>query len=254
MVGLAPWGRCSCAPLASCRGGAESGTPFYRRGRVEMAGSAQELQEGVGAFGSVGVAQAAARFVAAGAPSPAFRAYCQWRAYDEALASAEARRRFAASLGPRLVRDVLGCPLPSGASGARDVEALVDGLRGLLARCERGLLAAWELVDFDEVAAELWAERRARTLTLAFFLVGDPLEDAQILLSEQRDAVIASRGVVVPDVVAQAAGAWVRARVPGCAVSAESFYAGMRYGSVFGPLSQGQVKLQIAISEPSGAL
>eukprot|EP00931_Biecheleriopsis_adriatica_P076332 TRINITY_DN50053_c0_g1_i1.p1 TRINITY_DN50053_c0_g1~~TRINITY_DN50053_c0_g1_i1.p1 ORF type:complete len:330 (+),score=90.86 TRINITY_DN50053_c0_g1_i1:35-991(+) len=225
------------------------------RGRLEMldGASPSELQDGAGAFGSAGVAEAASRLVQAGASSSAYRAYCQWRAYNEALSGEGKegdRAFFSATLGAGLLQDLLGYPRVTSSSEAkRDVEALFADLRILMAMMvARGLLAAWEIVDYDDVLGELWAERKASALSFGVLLVGDPLEDAQVVLAERRDSVAARRGTLVPDIVAQSMAAWLRRSLPSAAVTAESYYSGMRYGFVFGPGLPGQVRLQVTIS------
>lgn len=110
-----------------------------------------------------------------------------------------------------------------------------------------GFLASWSL-ELDPDAGELWEDGIARVFSFGILVEGDPFENAQVLLSDRRDSVVPSRDSVVPDIVAQVVGAWLRCVLPKQQTSVETYYADMRYSSVLGPATPGQVQVRVTIS------
>lgn len=223
------------------------------RGRLDMSASAGALE---GAFESEGVRRAAARLVQSGIASPAYRAYCRWRAYGELLSTpSEGRAPFIQALKATLF-DGLGVSAPSlpgprvvGGSSRRDVAALRGGLAKLLEACrEAGLLAAWAL-ELDGDIAELWEEGVSGVkLSFAIVVEGDPFENAQVLLADRRDAVVPSRGVLVPNATAELVTGWLQGVMPVESVRVETYYADMRYSSILGLATPGQERLEVTVT------
>lgn len=214
------------------------------QGRVEMSSQGSE-----GAFESEGIGRAAARLIQSGAKSPMYRIYCRWRAYNQVLEKLGMPERsvFLSALAKDLLNTYSDF-VPISVSGHRDLAVLCAGLRSLLEWCRKvGFLASWSL-ELDPDAGELWEDGIARVFSFGILVEGDPFENAQVLLSDRRDSVVPSRDSVVPDIVAQVVGAWLRCVLPKQQTSVETYYADMRYSSVLGPATPGQVQVRVTIS------
>ncbi|CAK0794745.1 unnamed protein product [Prorocentrum cordatum] len=86
---------------------------------------------------------------------------------------------------------------------AAEVGALVAGFRRALAALVAAGFCASASLDVDEVAADLFSEGASRTLVMSGLIEGDPLVDAQILLSEESSAP------TTPDACCAALDAWL---------------------------------------------
>ncbi|CAE8733212.1 unnamed protein product, partial [Polarella glacialis] len=138
--------------------------------------------------------------------SYAFRAYCRWRAYNEALVAAGAGPKaaiFGKSFGQRLLVDALGAPPQQSKVSRATAKAFVDGLQVFLDRLVSVGLVSRAKLEVDEVLLECWTEGSSRDLVLTALVEGDPLVDAQILLSEERAPVVS------PSPVLAALDAWL---------------------------------------------
>lgn len=165
--------------------------------------------------------------MASSSDSPAFRAFCHWRAYLSSLRSPtkEAALSFRAELGRRLAAEpelaaarVANPPVLQVAKA----ESLLASLRALCEATVAVGLCTKAYIQVDEVLQELWTEGSSRDLAVLFWVEGDPLVDAQILLKEEFAATI------IPDPVQALLEEWLRSgeEAPGANAgwSVQQFY------------------------------
>mmetsp|Transcript_107920 Transcript_107920/g.343997 ORF Transcript_107920/g.343997 Transcript_107920/m.343997 type:complete len:397 (+) Transcript_107920:53-1243(+) len=159
--------------------------------------------------------------------SYAFRGYCRWRAYVDALPAAgreavaaafkqEFGRRLLAAGGPLAVA---GFPvLPQFRASPADAQALLEDIkRALQAIVAAGLCTRAQL-DADEVLVDVWASGGSKDLVLPAVVEGDPLVDAQMLLSEEFAAPI------LPDPIVAALQCWLDSGSGPIRASVDGYY------------------------------
>ncbi|CAE7378214.1 unnamed protein product [Symbiodinium natans] len=194
--------------------------------------------------------------MAANLEKPAFQAYCTWRAYGEALRELETTRStkfrrvcgaeyalktfppkpaIKASpeqaaldpneLGPSaslIVQtfNLSSSKVPTDTVGPRDsLRVLEAALRALT---EAGLCSK-AVLQLDEVLVEVWGEGGSEDLVLPILIEGDPLVDAQLILSEELAPP------VLPDPILAVLVAWLEeASGPGYA-SLQNYYVNSRW-------------------------
>lgn len=156
-----------------------------------------------------------------------FRAYCRWRALNEVIGrQQDLASRFQREFGRRLLSGTLlgrVPPPPVLESSPKQVAAFEDSIRALLAACvEAGLCAGQEL-QIDEVLAEVWAEGTGDELELPARVEGDPLVDAQVILMEERGAL------VVPDPILAICSSWISEAKGPVDVTLTHYYVNSRW-------------------------
>jgi len=140
-----------------------------------------------------------------------FRAYCRWRAYLEALQAAgqlqPGNQSFRQQFGRRLIAEggLLGGlpPAPNIIPKPSEAQQLVSGLQRVLAAAVNAGLCTRAQLNADEVLVDLWATGGRSDLVLPITVEGDPLVDAQLLLSEE------SATDLTPDPIVAALEAWL---------------------------------------------
>jgi len=164
--------------------------------------------------------------------SYAFRAYCRWRAYLEGLQAVgplqTGIQTFGREFGRCLTADggLLGglpsaprlIPKPS------ETQQLVKGLESVLSATVTAGLCTRAQLDADEVLVDLWATGGRRDLVLPMTIEGDPLVDAQLLLSEENATNL------TPDPIVAALEAWLGPNNSSvCSAKLDSFYVNSRW-------------------------
>lgn len=157
---------------------------------------------------------------------PAFKAYCIWRAYGEALEAAPEkatafRRAFGRSLLTRLLKDIPAQAPPIRAS--QEAEFLISQLQAAFDAFITAGLCTKISLQADDVLVDIWASGGSSELVLPVLVEGDPLVDAQLLLFEE------TTPLVLPDPIQAALVSWLEeAPGPGY-VSLQTYYVNSRW-------------------------
>lgn len=135
-----------------------------------------------------------------------FRAYCRWRSYAEVLGATRANdgenqgvaaARFNAKFGYYLLSSALTKPPAAPMEVTRKcIGSFVAEFRTLLACIVNASLVSIANLDADDVLVDLWAAGESKELAITAVLEGDPLTDAQVLLSEEFGASVSPNPAV----------------------------------------------------------
>mmetsp|Transcript_72521 Transcript_72521/g.169940 ORF Transcript_72521/g.169940 Transcript_72521/m.169940 type:complete len:376 (-) Transcript_72521:51-1178(-) len=158
---------------------------------------------------------------------PAFKAYCAWKAIAEAMKDVDAAHSsmFRKVFGRQLLDGRLGAFPPPPVIKASPDQAvnLVSQIQAALAALTEAGLCSKATLQVDEVLVEVWGEGGSEELVLPALIEGDPLVDAQLLLSEELAPP------VLPDPILAAMVVWLEeARGPGYA-SLQTYYVNSRW-------------------------
>ncbi|CAJ1352088.1 unnamed protein product [Effrenium voratum] len=152
---------------------------------------------------------------------PAFQAYCTWKAYDEALSQSGKATIFRRVFGQKLLAE-LSFPQPPSIR-PQEAASAIDRIQAALDALIAAGFCAKAVPQIDEVLVEIWADGGSRDLVLPVLIEGDPLVDAQILLSEE------TTPSVLPDPIVAALTVWFeQAGGPGYP-SLETYYVNSRW-------------------------
>ncbi|CAL1149846.1 unnamed protein product, partial [Cladocopium goreaui] len=149
---------------------------------------------------------------------PAFKAYCIWKAYGEVLRGVEPERatKFRRVFGRRLLVGLL-----------KDIPAQPPQIKASPSQAHI-LLQAGAIsqdlfrLEIAEVLVDIWATGGSIELVLPVLVEGDPLVDAQLLLSEETTTP------VLPDPIQAALVSWLEEAGPGY-VSLQTYYVNSRW-------------------------
>eukprot|EP00931_Biecheleriopsis_adriatica_P006187 TRINITY_DN107637_c0_g1_i1.p1 TRINITY_DN107637_c0_g1~~TRINITY_DN107637_c0_g1_i1.p1 ORF type:complete len:390 (-),score=96.10 TRINITY_DN107637_c0_g1_i1:29-1198(-) len=139
----------------------------------------------------------------------AFRAYIAWKAYSEALKDLgkERVRAFRKEFARRLLASKMMAALPPKLrveAATNEAELAIKRIQAALQVLEdAGLCGQARLREVDEVLVDIWASGGSQDLALPALIEGDPLVDAQIILSEERASPI------TPDPILAVLTAWL---------------------------------------------
>ena len=158
---------------------------------------------------------------------PAFKAYCTWKAYGEALLltepekAAKFRRLFGRRLLAGLLKDVPSQP-PQIKASAQEATNIINQLQAAFNAFIAAGLCTKATLQVDDVLVDIWASGGSLELVLPILVEGDPLVDAQLLLSEE------TMTPVLPDPIKAALVSWLEEAGPGY-VSLETYYVNSRW-------------------------
>mmetsp|Transcript_58385 Transcript_58385/g.121240 ORF Transcript_58385/g.121240 Transcript_58385/m.121240 type:complete len:375 (+) Transcript_58385:3-1127(+) len=165
--------------------------------------------------------------MAANLEKPSFQAYCSWRAFGEALRemSTASTTKFRRVFGQQLLAGRLRTfpPKPTIKASPEQATVLVSQIQAALVALTDAGLCSKVTPQVDEVLVEVWGEGGSEELVLPILIEGDPLVDAQLLLSEELAPP------VLPDPILAVLTAWLEeAAGPGYA-SLQNYYVNSRW-------------------------
>lgn len=158
---------------------------------------------------------------------PAFKAYCIWKAYGEVLRGVEPERatKFRRVFGRRLLvgllKDIPAQP-PQIKASPSQAALIISQLQAAFDAFIAAGLCTKATLQVDDVLVDIWATGGSIELVLPVLVEGDPLVDAQLLLSEETTTP------VLPDPIQAALVSWLEEAGPGY-VSLQTYYVNSRW-------------------------